>query len=101
MKISALITFSLIVLAAAAIMPAAAFGETESFDGDGLAIDKLQYENMVAERDKIIDAELENGYQAETGAWKDPIKLRKERLAQWKEMRSQYDPESLPHKIEQ
>lgn len=100
MRMSASIIFSLFLLAAAAPLPAMAFSDAESFDSSGLAVDKVQYEIMVAERDKVINAELENGYSAEGDAWKDPIKLRKERLDQWQHMRSQYDPDSLPHKIE-
>jgi hypothetical protein len=31
---------------------------------------------------------------------KDPVKLREKRIEQWRIMRSHYDPESLPSKIE-
>lgn len=100
MKISALITFSVFLLLAVTFHPAPVFSEAVSFDADGLAIDKVQYEIMVSERDKTVNMELESGYHEATGIWKDPIKLRQKRIEQWKQMRSQYHPDSLPHKIE-
>ena len=55
---------------------------------------------MVLDRDKAVNMKLEEGYKEPPDVWKDPIKLRQKRIEQWKEMRSQYDPDSLPHKIE-
>lgn len=100
MKMSASITLSIVLTAALLCLPASLFGETNSFNSDGLVIDRIQYEIIVAEREKIIGAELENGYPDHMDAWKDPIKLRKQRIEQWQQTRSQYNPESLPHKIE-
>ena len=100
MKISALIFFSIFLLLAVLHLPAIVFSADNNFSVDGLAIDKVQYEILVSERDKAVSMELENGYNEDAGVWKDPIKLRKKRIEQWKQMRAQYDPESLPHKIE-
>jgi len=100
MKISALIFFFVFLLLTVLHQPAIVFSDTENFNADGLAIDKVQYEILASERNKHIGMALENGYDADTSTWKDPIKLRKKRIEQWKQMRSQYNPESLPHKIE-
>lgn len=100
MKTSALITFSVFLLLAVLYQPVVVFGEDDNFNTDGLAIDKVQYEIMASEREKNVSMELENGYQKDAGIWKDPIKLRKKRIEQWKQMRSHYNPESLPYKIE-
>ena len=100
MKISTPITFSVFLLLAVLHQPALVFSETANFNVDGLVIDKVQYEIMVSERDKTIGMELENGYTEDADVWKDPIKLRKKRIEQWKQMRSQYNPDSLPNKIE-
>lgn len=100
MKISALITLSVFLLLAVLCQPAVVFSEPSNFDENGLVIDKVKYEIMVSERDKTISMELENGYKEASSAWKDPIKLRMKRVEQWKEMRSHYNPDSLPHKIE-
>ena len=43
---------------------------------------------------------LQDGYNEKSNDWKDPIKLRKNRIEQWRIMRSDYDPDSLPNKIE-
>ena len=101
MKISALIVFSVFLLLAVLHQPAIVFSEDDNFNVDGLAIDKGQYEILVSEREKKIGMALENGYNENAGIWKDPIKLRKKRIEQWKQMRAQYNPESLPHKIEE
>ncbi len=100
MKISALVTFSIFLLLTVLYQPAPVFSEANNFDDDGLSIDKVQYEILISERDRNINMELEDGYKKDTGIWKDPIKLRKKRIEQWKQMRAQYNPESLPHKIE-
>jgi len=100
MKISALIFFSMFLLLAVLYQPAVVLSTDNNFNVDGLAIDIVQYEILVSERDKAVSMKLENGYNEDAGVWKDPIKLRKKRIEQWKQMRAQYDPESLPHKIE-
>jgi hypothetical protein len=100
MKISASITFSIFLLLAVLHQPVTVFSETNNFDADGLAIDAGKYEKMISERDKTINMELENGYKEASDVWKDPIKLRQKRIEEWKRMRSQYNPDSLPHKIE-
>ena len=100
MKISALIFFSIFLLLAVLHQPAIVFSADNNFNVDGTAIDKVQYEILVSERDKAVRMELENGYNENAGVWKDPIKLRKKRIEQWKQMRAQYNPASLPHKIE-
>jgi hypothetical protein len=100
MKISALIFFSIFLWLAVLHQPAMVFSQDTNFNGDGLAIDKVQYEILVSERAKAVSMELKNGYNDDAGLWKDPIKLRKKRIEQWKKMRAQYDPASLPHKIE-
>ena len=100
MKISALITFSIFLLLTVLCQPALVFSEANNFNDDGLSIDKVQYEILISERHKNINMELEDGYKEDAGIWKDPIKLRKKRIEQWKQMRVQYNPESLPHKIE-
>ena len=43
---------------------------------------------------------LRNGYNVKSNDWKDPIKLRKKRIEQWKTMSSYYNPDSLPKNIE-
>jgi len=100
MKISAFIFFFVFLLLTVLHQPAIVFSDTANFDADGQAIDKVQYEILASERDKSIGMALENGYDADASVWKDPIKLRKKRIEQWKQMRAQYNPESLPHKIE-
>ena len=100
MKFSALIFFSIFLVLAVLQLPAMVFSETNNFDADGEAIDKVQYEIVVSERQKNISMELEYGYNESAGIWKDPIKLRKKRIEQWKQMRARYNPQSLPHKIE-
>ena len=98
-----LLVFSFLIILYVAVLhqPTLVFSEsTSNFNLDGLAIDKVQYEIMVSERDKAVNMELEEGYKETPDVWKDPIKLRQKRIAQCKEMRSQYDPDSLPHKIE-
>ena len=76
-----------------------AFGDTVHFDSKGNIVDKIHYEILVAEREKIIRVKLRNGYSSEYDIWRDPIKLRKKRILQWKILRSLYDPDSLPEKL--
>ena len=74
--------------------------DTLFFDLNGKAIDKTQYAQNATDREKTIGMKLGNGYNVDPPAWKDPIKLRKKRIEQWKQMRSHYSPDSLPSKIE-
>ncbi len=83
------------------IYPAAfVFGNTIFYDFDGNAVDKSTYEQTVSDRDKNLSMKLRNGYGVQSNGWKDPIKLRKTRIEQWRLMRSRYNPDSLPIKIE-
>ena len=100
MKISTLITLCVFLLLAVLCQPAMVFSGDDNFNIDGMAIDKVQYEILASEREKSVSMTLENGYTDDAGIWKDPIKLRKKRIEQWKQMRAQYNSESLPHKIE-
>lgn len=101
MKKSIVFGFLVFLYVAVLLQPTIVFSESaSSFNNDGLAVDKVQYETVVSERNKTISMELENGYNEDGNVWKDPIKLRKKRIEQWKQMRSLYNPESLPHKIE-
>jgi hypothetical protein len=76
------------------------FGDTVFFDLDGNVVDKTQYEKAASDIDTYLIMKLRNGYNAASKDSKDPIKLRKKRIEQWKIMRSHYNPDSLPHKIE-
>ena len=55
---------------------------------------------MSSNREKEISMKLRNGYNENSNAWIDPIKLRKRRIEQWRIMRSHYSLDSLPIKIE-
>ena len=80
--------------------PAILFGSTIYFDSEGNVVDKIQHEQITAEREVTLKQELKFGYPADSTDLKDPIKLRQRRIEQWKNMRSMYDPGSLPSKIE-
>ena len=80
--------------------PAFVRGDIIFFDSDGNIVDKTKYEQIASERGKILSKNLSNGYGAISKNLKDPIKLRKKRIEQWRIMRSHYNPESLPIKIE-
>jgi len=80
--------------------PAFVFGNTIYFDLDGNVVDNAQYEKAVLDREKRIGMRLQDGYNENSKDWKDPIKLRTNRIEQWRIMRSDYDPDSLPNKIE-
>ena len=101
MKFSGLIFLSAFLLLVILLQPTLVFSQADNFNADGLEIDKTQYEILASERDKNVGMALEKGYNAGAGVWKDPIKLRQKRIEQWKQMRAQYNPESLPHKIEE
>lgn len=76
-----------------------AFGDTVHFDSNGNIVDKIHYEILVAEREKIIRVMLKNGYGSDSNVWRDPIKLRQKRIFQWQVMRSSYNLDSLPKKL--
>jgi hypothetical protein len=100
MKNVLLINLFAILLFALIGQPAFAFGNTIYFDLDGNVVDNSQYEKAVLGREKRIGMRLQDGYNEKSNGWKDPIKLRKNRIEQWRIMRSHYDPDSLPNKIE-
>jgi hypothetical protein len=100
MKNVLLINFFAILLFALIGQPAFVFGNTIYFDLDGNIVDNAQYEKDVLDREKRINMKLHDGYNEKSNDWKDPIKLRKNRIEQWRIMRSDYDPDSLPNKIE-
>jgi hypothetical protein len=100
MKITRYPNFFAILFFALLFEPAFVFGETVFFDSDGNAVDQAQYEQIASDIEKTLRMELKNGYRGRAGTWKDPLKLRKERIEQWKMMRSKYHPDSLPMKIE-
>ena len=81
-------------------LPAFALNDTVHFDSDGNIIDKIHYLIIVSEWEKALKLKLRNGYSSEFNVWKDPIKLRKKRIFQWRIMRLLYNPDSLPKKIE-
>jgi len=81
-------------------LPAFIFGDIIYFDTDGNVIDRAQHELIAMDREKTLSIKLINGYDEKSNAWKDPIKLRKKRIEQWRIMRSHYNPDSLPAKIE-
>ena len=61
MKISAVIFCAVFLLPAVLVQPASVFSADINFNMDGMAIDKVQYEILVAERDNTIRMQLENG----------------------------------------
>jgi hypothetical protein len=100
MKKTLLINFFAILFFALLYQPAYAYGDTIYFDFDGNVIQKAQYDQRVSDREKALNTQLSDGYTMQSDAWKDPIKLRKIRIEQWRIMRSHYSPDSLPAKIE-
>jgi hypothetical protein len=100
MKNTLIIIFFAISLFALFYKPTFVFGATFFFDFDGNVINKVQYEVIASNREKEISMKLRNGYNENFNAWKDPIKLRKKRIEQWRIMRSHYSLDSLPIKIE-
>jgi hypothetical protein len=89
-----------LVLCVLLISPAVLWGSTVYFDSEGNVVEKDRHEQIAAERGEALNQELRSGYPAEQASWKDPIQLRQRRIEQWKDMRSKYDPGSLPSKIE-
>jgi len=100
MKNTLLINFFAILFFALFYQPTFVFGDTIFFDFDGNVIDKAQYEVIASDREKTLSMKLRNGYNVKSNVWKDPIKLRKKRIEQWRIMRSHYSLDSLPIKIE-
>ena len=100
MKNTLLIIFFAISLVGLFYKPTLVFGASFFFDFDGNVINKVQYELIASNREKEISIKLKNGYDENFNAWKDPIKLRKKRIEQWRIMRSHYSLDSLPVKIE-
>ena len=80
--------------------PTFVFGVTIFFDFDGHVITKAQYPVVASDREKNLSMKLKNGYNVKSNVLKDPIRLRKKRIEQWRIMRSHYSPDSLPIKIE-
>jgi len=100
MKNTLLINFLVIFFTALLYLPTFVFGDTIHIDSEGNTIDKAKYELIASEREKNLGIKLRNGYNVKPDAWKDPIKLRKIRIEQWKNMRAMYNPASLPSTIE-
>ena len=100
MKNILLINFLVILFSALLYQPTFVFGDTTHIDSEGNTIDKAKYELIALEREKTLGIKLRNGYNEKSNAWKDPIKLRKKRIEQWRIMRSYYSLNSLPIKIE-
>jgi hypothetical protein len=100
MKNTLLINFLVILFSALLYQPTFVFGDTIHIDSEGNTIDKAKYELIASEREKFLGIKLRNGYNVKSDAWKDPIKLRKIRIEQWKNMRAMYNPDSLPSTIE-
>jgi hypothetical protein len=100
MKNTLLINFFAILFFALFYQPTFVFGGTIFFDFDGNVITKAQYQVIESDREKNLSMKLRNGYNVKFNVWKDPIKLRKKRIEQWRIMRSHYSPDSLPIKIE-
>ena len=98
MKNTLVINFLVILFSVVLYQPAFVFGETIHIDAEGNTIDKATYELIASEREKTLSIQLRNGYDVTYNAWKDPIKLRKKRIEQWRIMRSHYSPDSLPKK---
>lgn len=100
MKTTLFINFLVILFSALLYQPTVVFGDTIHIDTKGNTIDKGTYERIALEREKTLGIKLRNGYNVTSNVWKDPIKLRKTRIEQWKNMRAMYHPDSLPSIIE-
>jgi hypothetical protein len=100
MKNTLLINFFAILFIALFYQPTFVVGVTIFFDFDGNVITKAQYQAVASDREKNLSMKLRNGYNVKSNVRKDPIKLRKKRIEQWRIMRSHYSPDSLPIKIE-
>ena len=91
---------SALILVALIVSPTLLFGGAIYFDMNGNVVNKSQHAQLVVEKEKAVGLELTSGYASESKGWKDPIKMRKRRIEQWKKMRAKYNPASLPAKIE-
>ncbi len=100
MKKTLLINFVSILGFALFYQPTFVSGDTIRFDSDGNVIEKTQYELIVSALEETLSMKLSDGYDLQSGVLKDPIKLRKKRIEQWRIMRSNYHPDSLPKNIE-
>ena len=100
MKKTLLIKFIGILCIALFYQPTFASGDTIRFDFDGNVIEKAQYELIASALEKTLSMKLSDGYNLQSDVLKDPIKLRKKRIEQWRIMRSNYHPDSLPKNIE-
>ncbi len=100
MKNTRLIKFIAFLIFSLCYPAAFVFSDTLFFDPDGNVIDKARYERNASDREKTLRIKLKDGYDINSAVRKDPIKLRKTRIEQWRVMRSHYDPDSLPSKIE-
>ena len=100
MKKTLTINFFAILFFVLLYQPAFVSGAIIYFDVDGNVIGKAQHEQIASDREKSLSMKLRNGYNVQANVWKDPIKLRKKRIEQWRIMRSYYNPDSLPAKIE-
>lgn len=95
-KVSTSLPLLLILMLLLSIPSANAEDDTVHFNFDGTVIDKINYEIIVYEREKALAELLENGYDIRHDAWKDPIKLRKKRIKQWKDFRQHQALNSIP-----
>jgi hypothetical protein len=100
MKNTVSIHFLVILFSALLFQPTFVFGDTIHIDAEGHRIDQAKYERIASEREKALGINLRNGYHVKSNTLKDPIKLRKLRIEQWKNMRAMYHPDSLPSAIE-
>ncbi|MBT8374995.1 MAG: hypothetical protein KJN80_08810, partial [Deltaproteobacteria bacterium] len=100
MKNTLLINFFAILFFALLYQPTLVCADTIFFDLDGNVIDRAQYERNALDREKTLSIKLINGYDMKSDVWKDPIKLRKTRIEQWRIIRYQYILDSFKAKIE-
>ena len=100
MRKTLLVYFFAVVFSAVFYHPSIVLSDTLYFDSDGTAIDKTEYEKIASDAEKALSLRLKDGYNAASAGWRDPIKLRQKRIEQWKIMRSSYNPDSIPTKIE-
>ena len=100
MKFKIIAFLFIIIFIVLSHLPAFALNDNVHFDSDGNIIDKINYLIIVSEWEKALKLKLRNRYNSEFNVWKDPIKLRKKRIFQWRIMRSFYNPDSLPKNIE-
>jgi hypothetical protein len=100
MKKKLLFNFIVIFLFSLFHQPVLVRSDIIFFNSNGNVVDKEKYDKTASNREQMLSQKLSNGYGAIPKNWQDPIKLRKKRIEQWRIMRSHYNPDSLPHKIE-